>query len=75
LNDFVVELATIAGSKNKLTIGGVVYTKKHYEAKTKGEFLPTPILMSFARRNSSRICPHSGDDTITVEATAGFFFL
>jgi len=37
LNDFVVELATIAGSKNKLTIGGVVYTKKHYEAKTKGE--------------------------------------
>jgi hypothetical protein len=37
LNDFVIELATIAGSGNKLTVGGCVYTSKFHEALTKGE--------------------------------------
>jgi hypothetical protein len=38
LNSFLIELAVIAGSGNKLIVGGSVYTRRVHELKRKGEF-------------------------------------
>lgn len=37
LNEFVIKLATIVGSGNKLIVGGLVRTKEFHQAKIKGD--------------------------------------